>query len=392
MNALDPSNEHKDGARPGRQRLFLLLAILITCCATAFVYLLEPQEEIELVREPPPKSLVSVLPVPVQNTRAVVETLAQIRPMWSADLYASHSGRVLSVSDRALAGRRVEKGDVLIELDPSSLLSELRAAELSFVEAEVGLNLARQQTELRRREAERVGDENPSEFALLLPELRVAETNLISAQARVAAAETALANATIRAPFDGFVTTRTVSPGQSVSTGEALLSVVTGTAFEIEVGLSSAQWRLLAHSISNTKAKVFALDGTDLGTAEIRDAGGFRDEETREFRVFLEINRDPTLAPDVQLISGALVNIAFDGRKFDKTLQIPESSFTREGDVWYVDELSRLQRFQPDVLWRLGGDLIVAAPADSAVYEIATVPLASFLTGTEVSAVPDERP
>ncbi|MEM6577920.1 MAG: efflux RND transporter periplasmic adaptor subunit [Pseudomonadota bacterium] len=369
-----------------------LLATLAVCAAVAFVYLLEPHEEVELVREPPPKPVVSIVPVPVQKTRAVVETLAQIKPMWSAELHASHSARVLSVSDRALAGRRVERGDVLIELDPSALLSDLRAAELALVEAEVRLSQARQQTELRRREAERVGDENPSEFALLLPDLRVAETNLVSAQASVAAAQAASANAKIRAPFDGFVTTRIVSPGQSVSAGEELLSVVTGTAFEIEVGLSSAQWRLLEHPIRKTQAKVYALDGTALGTAEIRDAGGFRDEETREFRVFLEINRDQNLAPDVQLISGALVNVAFVGRTFDNTLQIPENSFTREGGVWYVDELGRLQRFQPDVLWRSDGDLIIAAPADGPVYEIATVPLASFLTGTEVSAVPDERP
>ena len=81
---------------------------------------------------------------------------------------------------------------------------------------------------------------------------------LDKAQARVAAAEVAVANAKVRAPFSGFVTARSVSPGQSVSTGDALLSVVTGTAFEIKVGLSLAQWSLLEHPISNTKAKVFA--------------------------------------------------------------------------------------------------------------------------------------
>ncbi|MEM9241386.1 MAG: efflux transporter periplasmic adaptor subunit, partial [Pseudomonadota bacterium] len=102
-------------------------------------------------------------------------------------------------------------------------------------------------------------------------------------------------------------------------------------------------------------------------------------------RVFLEISHDLEIVPDVQLISSALVEVVFDGRAFDSTLQISESSLTREGDVWHVDALALLQRFQPDVLWRIGGDLIVAAPANSAAYDIATVPLASFLTGSEVS-------
>ena len=176
-----------------------------------------------------------------------------------------------------------------------------------------------------------------------------------------------------------------MSPGLGVPSGDALLSVVTGTAFEIEVGLSLAQWSLLEHPVSNTKAKVFAPDGTALGSAEIRDAGGFRGEETRELRVFLEISHDLEIVPDVQLISSALVEAVFDGRAFGGAVLVPESSLAREGDVWHVDEFGRLQRFQPDVLWRIGEDLIVAAPADSAAYDIATVPLASFLTGSEVS-------
>lgn len=385
MDTRDPPKDMSDKFQSrGRQNLLFLIAALTTCAAIAFIFFLEPREEVELLREPPPKSLVSVISVPVQEKRAVVETLAQIKPMWSAELQALHGGQVLSVSDRALAGRRVEQDDVLIEWDPAALLSDLRAAELAFVEAEVGLNLAREQTDLRRREALRVGDETRRNSRCCCRTFAWQKRSL-SAQARVAAAEVAVANAKVRAPFSGFVTARSVSPGQSVSTGDALLSVVTGTAFEIKVGLSLAQWSLLEHPISNTKAKVFAPDGTALGSAEIRDAGGFRGEETRELRVFLEISHDLEIVPDVQLISSALVEVVFDGRAFDSTLQISESSLTREGDVWHVDALALLQRFQPDVLWRIGGDLIVAAPANSAAYDIATVPLASFLTGSEVS-------
>lgn len=393
MEALQSQDEYTDRvSRPARHRVISVLAVIGTCFAAVFTYLLNPREEVNLLQEPTPAALVSVITVPTQKTRAIVETFAQIRPLWSAELHAGHSGRVLSVSDRALAGRRIEKGDILVELDPASLLSELRAAELALVEAEVGLDMARQQTELRRREAERLGDDDPTRFALRLPELRVAEITLVSAQARVAASEVAVSNATIRAPFDGFVTARSVSPGQSVSAGDTLLSVVTGTAFEIEVGLSAAQWRLLEHPISNTKADVFAPDGTALGAAQIRDAGGFRDEETREFRVFLEIKRDPKTVPDMQLISGALVKVVFEGRSVDDTLRIPESSLTREGNAWYVDDADRLQRFEPDILWRTHGDLIIAAPSDASSFRIAIVPLAGFLTGSEVSPLQNDRP
>lgn len=383
-----PSSEYVRMA--ASSRVLLSAAAIVVCFAAVFVYFLEPLAEVELIQEPPPPVLVSVVNIPVQETRAVIETFAQIKPMWSADLYASHGGRVLMVSDRALAGRQIEQGDVLVKLDPAALVSDLRAAELAFVEAEVALKLAREQTELRRREAERLGTRNPSEYALLLPELRVAETTLVSAKARVAAAEGAVTDATLRAPFDGFVTARSVSPGQTVSAGDPLLSVVTGTAFEIEAGLSAAQWLLLEHPISNTQAKVFALDGTALGTAEIRDAGGFRDEETREFRVFLEIRHDPQGTPDVQLLSGALVKVVFEGRSFASALEIPESSLTREGDVWYVDEADRLQRFQPDILWQTSGELIIAAPEESASFRIAMTPLGGFLTGAEVSPVVSE--
>ncbi|MEM8554851.1 MAG: efflux RND transporter periplasmic adaptor subunit [Pseudomonadota bacterium] len=359
-----------------------VLSLVGTVIYTTFV-LEEPDVPLKVAKTVlPPVSYVLVKP---RTAQAETRSFAQIRPLWSAELHASTGGRILEVTEKALAGRRVAIGDLLIRLEDNGLIADLREAELALAEAELALVQARNQTELRRRQAVRASVSEPTDLSLLLPEMRIAERAVTSAEARAAAAQAALRLAEIRAPFDGYVTARSVSPGQSVSPGDTLVSLVDGTRFELETGLSTRQWRLLNHPLGGTDAEVWSLQGTRLGSAQVRNAGGFRDEDTREFKVFLEVARDADAPQDVQLLSNDLVELVFKGRQFDETLTLPETSLTRDGAVWYLDADDRLRRLEPDVLWQGDGDVVILAPDPDQSYRIAVTPLVSFLVGAQVS-------
>lgn len=379
-------------SRSGAGRLAgILIAFAFPIGSALYVLVLDDQAEVAVDQRPLPLPPVSVITVEASIAEAEARSYAQIKPLWSAELRANASGRVTEVTDQALAGRRVREGDLLVAIEDAALIADLRSAELILAEAEVALTDAKNQTDLRRRQARAAPNLPQTEFSLLLPQLRLAETELISAEAQVAAARVALQNAEVRAPFDGYVSARSVSPGQRVSPGDVLLSIVDGTRFELETGLSSNEWRLLRHPLGGAEVAVLSLRGDPLGIARVREAGGFRDEDTREFKVFLEVARPEDGPQDVQLLSGDLVELVFSGESFENVLRVPESSLTRSGDIWHVGPGNLLARFTPDILWQSGGEVVLHPPNDDRVFRIAAEPLASFLAGTEVDPVMTDR-
>ncbi|MCV6608044.1 MAG: hypothetical protein OIF32_07530, partial [Campylobacterales bacterium] len=111
--------------------------------------------------------------------------------------------------------------------------------------------------------------------------------------------------------------------------------------------------------------------------------GGYLDPQTRQYKLFIEVNKYAG-----SLLSGEFVHVTLLGKKVENSLKIPESAYTREGKIWYVDEENRLGNFQGEVLFFMGKDLIIKNPVfnkTSKKINIAVNPLSSFITGKTVT-------
>jgi len=128
--------------------------------------------------------------------------------------------RIESVNVRA--GDRVQAGQVLVSLDPSSQ----RAAG---DQADAGLELAT--SNLRRMER------LYADSAVPLAQLEAARTGFEQAQGGVAAAKAELGYAKIAAPFAGVVTARLADPGDLAAPGQPVLVVEDEGPREIVVAL-----------------------------------------------------------------------------------------------------------------------------------------------------------
>lgn len=368
--------------------MFLALALALFTAAVLGILSLEDTADIEVTDTPPSLRTVTVIASHPETARAEVVSFAQVQPLWSAELRANVSGFVQEVTDNALAGRQVRQGDLLVQLEDSDLQADLRAAEQALAEARFALIQAQNQTELARRSAARNSVTPPNDLSLHLPELRIAEQAVTAAEAQEAAARTRLSHAMITAPFDGYVTTRMVSPDQTVAAGEGLLTLVDRTHFELEASLSETQWALLAHPVAQSPVRIETRAGTYVSAATIRDAGGFRDPETREYKLFVDMPHNTT--SQEHILSGDLVRVVLSGRDINATLTLPERALTREGHVWFVDEGDQLRRHTAQVLWRKGDRVTIAAPDAAMQYRIAITPLAGFLPGQQVAPHPVE--
>lgn len=367
-------------ARRGRQWLWLLLSVAVLAAVVLLLSETEDTADVERAAGPPPAPTVTVLTVAPAPARAVVPVYAELRPRWDAELRSAVSGRILAVHDGALAGARVAQGAPLFSVEKTRYETAVAAARMTLEEAKLTLLRARNNVTVAERQFARDGASPPNDLALRLPQLRIAERNAASAQAQLQAALRELENTEVAAPFSGIVTRRMASLGQTVSPGEPLLHLSDDRQFEITAELSQDDWKLLEQPVSGQAAELFHRNGQPLGQARIRQGGGFLDQKTRQMRIFLEVTE-----PQEAVLAGDFLRVDFRGRKLANTLTLPESTLTRAGHVWLVDGDNRLQRLAPDILFRSGGSITIAAPGGPGPWRVARTPLASFLPGQRVS-------
>jgi multidrug efflux system membrane fusion protein len=359
--------------------IMLALALLMTVATVLAV--IDDTADVTPTNTPPALQTVSVRDLVVSDIKASVETFAEVRPRWSADIRAAVGGRIVEVRETALAGVQVAAGDALFRIESTQYETAVAAAELLLAEAHLALMQADNRTTISRRQFEREGARAPNELALHLPELRIAEHEVTSAEAQLRAAQQQLADTTITAPFSGFITERLISLGQTVTAGEPLLKLVDDNQFEMTAELSRENWALLDHPITNQVAQLVDTAGTPMGTAVVRQGGGFLDQNTRQYRVFLEVRE----TKDQPILSGDFLRVLLTGRVVEDTLSIPDTALTRTGHVWFVDQNDQLMRISPDILFRIADQIVIAAPEGSHRLRVAITPLASFLPGQRVA-------
>lgn len=348
---------------------------------------LEDTADVTRTETPQPLPLVSAKNIKTTSQQMLIRSVAEVRPRWSAELTASVAGRITRVFESALAGEPVEAGAQLIEIESSQYVAELAAAEQANKEAELALWQARNATLLAREDFERNNRKPPNDLALKLPQLGVAESAIISAKARVDAARRRLEDTIVVAPFAAFVTDRFVSPGQSVSPGDRLVKLVDRSSFELVAEIGRDDWALLRRPLEGQPARLLDQDGKEIAKATVRRGGGFLDDKSRQYRVFLETDKNGANT----LLTGDFVNVLLEGISIDRALDVPSSALTQDGFVWTVDDADELQRFEPEVLFRRHDRVIVRAPEGTTNWRVAITPLVSFLPGRKIEPRPTEN-
>jgi len=186
-------------------------------------------------------------------------------------------------------GQRVEKGELLLELDHRSLDSDLAQATAALHQAEAGAELARSKY---ARGQSLVQGHYIS--AMALDELRAARTQaeaqLGTARAARDAAALRRSYAELRAPDAGTISKRLVQPGQVVGAGGELLRLIRQGRLEWRADLPEAQ---LAQ-VQTGQAVV--LDGSGV-TGRVRAVTPGVDSTTRTGTAYVDLPEPGPVQP-----------------------------------------------------------------------------------------------
>ena len=164
----------------------------------------------------------------IRDLKSVVPATGEVLPLLSSTVKSEISGRITEI--KIEEGDFVEREQILLELDRTSLETQVREAQRSLEADRLRLEKAkRNYKRLKELYAKQfVGEQ---EFLDAETDFNLSRLNLEIAQARLEDAEEDLSKTTIRAPHEGIVTLLEVVDGQvisgatSVSNGTDLLTI-----------------------------------------------------------------------------------------------------------------------------------------------------------------------
>ncbi|MBU3031040.1 efflux RND transporter periplasmic adaptor subunit [Paracoccus marinaquae] len=345
-----------------------------------------------------------LLTVTPQVVQPVMQVFGNVESRRRLQLRAGAAGQIVHLDPALQEGGRVEAGQLLVRVDPSSAQAALDSQLAARDDAEATLRDARRnvevatenqttlerQAELRRAAVERhlalqqrgLGISSEREAAELA--VSEAEQAVVSGRAGLAAAESAvtvaenalrraeialsearrdLADTEIRAGFAGRVTAVTAVEGGLVSLNEQLAEIIDPDALEVQVPLSLDQFsRLLADGggLEERPARVI-LDGSAgrlTAEAQLDRAAASVAEGSAGRIVYARV-----LSGGAALRPGDFVSVEIAEPPLANAAQIPAAAVGSDGAVLVADAAGRLSAVPVRVLRRQGDDVIIEVPA-----------------------------
>jgi len=284
-----------------------------------------------------------------------------------ADLRAEVAAVVLQVAKDN--GEAVRQGDVIVRLDSTAIRDNLTSAE----EALRASTQSFEQTERVLQRQKTLNQQGMTSMqALEDAELRrnAAQSELAAAKARVVAARQQLTRTEVRAPFDGVVSERKVSVGDTVLVGREIVKVIDPRSMRFEGQVSADRMAEIKVGQAVALRVNGVAEGEFKGRIERIDAAA--NATTRQVEVIARFE-EPAQAPKV-------AGLYAEGRVdtgLQTALVLPEGSIVRQGDeahVWQIDgsklkktlvQLGERDPRRGEVVIKLGlkaGDKVLRSP------------------------------
>lgn len=243
--------------------------------------------------------------------------IGSIQPERKADLRAEVSTVVLQVLKEN--GEAVKRGDVIVRLDETSIRDNLNSANDSARNAALALDQA--DRNLQRLKTLRASGMTSMQ-ALDDAEVRrnTAQSEVSAAKARAASAQQQLQRTVVRAPFDGIISERKVSPGDTALAGKELVKVIdpnsmrfAGRVSADKIGMvkpgQNVSFRINGYTGQEFRGKVTRVDpaANDV-TRQVEVLVAFADsKQPRVSGLYAEGNIEAETVSALMLPEGALV-------------------------------------------------------------------------------------
>jgi len=373
--------------------VFMIVAAICISVGFAAFQLKPATDTLEKEEKSTTKGLVvSVNSVKPATYAANITALGEVVPSIQITLKSQIEGQVVFLSDQLDTGNMVKKGELLVRIEQSAF--QLQVAEANNRLAAATITLLREEREEKdaRINWQQSGMEGDPASPLVLrePQLAAARMEVKAAKASLFHAKVMLEQTEIRAPFDAMIIRRNINPGETLFTADEIATLFGVESFEISVHIDQTSWALLPESLTDTGVKLLGTGQSASWQAAIIRKSYHLDHESRLRTLILQVQHPLDSTP--QLLPGTFVRAEITGRQVQDLLQIPESAFTKQGLVWFVDRKKQLHKYQLEPLFYGNGVVYVSVPEriEDSPFQVAVSPNASFVNGLHVKPLQEK--
>ena len=308
-----------------------------------------------------------------------------VEPERRADLRAEVPAVVLAVLKEN--GDSVKRGDLLVRLDQTSIRDSLMSAQAAMSAASQAYEQAQRQLE-RMQKLRETGVVSAQQVEDVEIRRNTAQSDREAARSRLVTARQQLERTEVRAPFDGIVSDRKVSAGDTAQVGKELLKVIDPSSLRFEGFVSADN----VGEVRNGQPVWFHIHGYENKefTGVVMRVNPAANVTTRQVEVLVAFD-DPKQQPDV---AGLYAEGRIETRSA-AVLALPAAAVVREGDnafAWKVngDKLQKValglgERDARSGAWALRSGLTEGD-------KILRFPNATLKEGQEVRSASDEKP
>ncbi|NNJ78811.1 MAG: efflux RND transporter periplasmic adaptor subunit, partial [Xanthomonadales bacterium] len=288
-----------------------------------------------------------------------------VRPEMEIVLSPRVGGEIVSVSQSFTPGGFVDKGEILLQIDPADYEVVLlqRKSELLQASADLELELGRQNLALKDyKELEGSISSEYKSLVLRAPQLDTARSRVEAAEAAVRRAELDLERTRIRAPFAAHIISREANVGSQVSAGEALGKLVGVEHYWVEaaVPVSNLRWIDFSEDRETPGMEVRVRNRAAWPENTFREGSVHRligelEDQTRLARVLLTVSdplsHEPQSAGLPPLMIGSFVEARIAGKPIRDAVRI-DRDYVRKDDTIWINEDGLLRIRELEVVFR----------------------------------------
>ena len=369
---------------------FLPLILLAVALGISYL-LISIQPKAKKIETPSLITPVEYVVAKAKPTTINIESEGILQARIETQFISPVAGEVIEIGENFYPGRFFQNGEILFKLDDSDYQLQVKNAEKNLAQAELGYELEKAQAVQAKKDWEKLNLGDANDLVLRKPQLKQAKANLESAQVNLTFAQEQLEDTVFRAPYSGYLLSRTIDLGSEITGGMSgpIASAYSSGDAEIRLPLTESE-RLLINTRNLNENTVRLYDSGELvAQGKIQRIEASLNPNNRLYyavalieNAFPEDNQIHTS----ELFRGQYLDAMIDGKGFEKAFTLPNEAIRESSTIYTITKQNQLIEKNITIISINSKQVIVSAGLDDGD-RVVVSPIPFFVNGMSVKPI-----
>lgn len=355
-----PDNIQRELTFSGKVFRALLPLLLILVGGAAWSYFKATAPVIKKTLPQREITMVDTMTAAAADTRTRVTAMGTVTAAREVTLKAQISGVVQAVSEHFLPGSLVQKGEILVRLDPADYKISVQKARSALADDTAALAIEQGSQTIAREELRLLTEVSPdrvdeTDLALRKPQLAQARAKVASARADLDQALLNLNRTTVVAPFNAMIIERFVNEGAYAGIQESLVTLAGTDEFWVEAMVPLDQLPYIDRAYpGGCPVTIFSQTGAGSREGRVIQVAGKVNDSGRVATVIVAVKAplDTTVHPGAApLMLDDYVQVTITGRALSGVVALPRAALQDDDTLW-INQDNALDIRRVSLAWK----------------------------------------